>query len=141
MTRCAIDRRLNWLSVDPGAAGLPVAVDAPTHREIGHLCDSVHRLDRTVAALARDAGTRMRSMIETRERRQVMDFDPGNWLGLLAGIGLELFVESQGVIELSQFGGNDRSRCSLRLSRCEDFREQIFLRGGHEAVAGHADIG
>lgn len=63
--------------------GLAVAVDAPTHAQVGKLLHFTHLLDFTMAGLAGHlAGYYVLGVVEINMVRQVMDLDPLNGLGL-----------------------------------------------------------
>src|SRR5262249_31922775 len=107
-----------------------MAVDAPAHAEIGDLADALHALHRAVALLARHARVDVWPMIEICKVGQRMNAGPGDRTGVLDGI-----------VELVQLGGDDRSWRTLRL-----FGEFVFCpdgaqRSGDELVAVHANTG
>src|SRR6267154_6265558 len=109
-------------AVERGFA-LGVAIDAKVHVDFINRHDAIHRLDRSVTALALDSGVDMRVMREADEVGQrvdavPMDFErrlrvvgPGTSDGLDSTFGDSVAVAS----DASRDGGNARLRGSRRV--------------------------
>src|ERR1035437_2409266 len=67
VTGGTVDRSVNLLTCHAVPGGRAVAVDAPTHAEIGNLSHPLHGFDRPVAGLANDAGADVGAVIEVHE--------------------------------------------------------------------------
>jgi len=141
VTGRALNGWASCLAIHTGDLGFPVTVHTPPHREIRNLSQVIHALYRTMAALARDAGTQMSSVIEARIGGKIMDFYPGNRFWGFLGIPLQIAVKPQGVVELFQFVRNDGLGRPIRFTSLQDFRDHFFLRGRDEAMAAHANAG
>src|SRR5450759_2526619 len=67
VTGGTVDRSVNLLTCHAVPGGRAVAVDAPTHAEIGNLSHPLHGFDRPVTGLANDAGVDVGAVIEVHE--------------------------------------------------------------------------
>jgi hypothetical protein len=92
-----------------------------------------------MATLALHAGIRVRPVIETGESGQIMDFHPGNGLGLFAWVWLQLAVKTQGVVQFLQFGRHDQLGHPIRFSSFQEFGEHSFSRSRYEPMTAHAN--
>ena len=118
-----------------------MTVNTPPHREILHLPDAIHRLDRAVTMLALHAGIHMSLVVEARISGKIVHFDPRHRVCRSGRVWLQLSVQSQAVIQLLHFRGHDPLR---RLVRPQGFHVLVKRRvpiRRHEAVAIHAETG
>ena len=92
-----------------------------------------------MATLALHAGRRVRPVIETGESWQIMDFHPGNGLGLFVRVWLQLAVQTQGVVQFLQFGRHDRLEYTMGFLSFEEFGEYGFSRSHYEPMTTHAN--
>ena len=141
VARGAVDGRANGLAGNSRLVRRPVAVHAPAHAQVRNLADPLHRLDRSVACLALDAGAHVGAVVEVDEVGQVVHPDPPDWRSSAASHGLQRFVEGERVVELAKFRRDDRAGRAALACRLLLFFPHGAQRRGDVAVAVHADAG
>ncbi len=139
----AVDRRVHRHPIHALLVNIPMAVDAPSHRQALDLPNALHRLHRAVALLAFDARYHMGAVVEVNETGKVMHFDPLDRLLGLAFDGSKLVLDVQGerVVDLLNLRRDNLANLALFFFRRFVFGTNGAERGRNESMAIHAGTG
>ncbi len=139
----AVERRVHRHPVHALLVNIPMAVDAPSHRQALNLPNSLHRFHRAVAFLAYDARHDVGSVVEVDETGEVMHFNPLDRLWGSAFDRSELVVNIQGecIVDLLDLGRDNLANLALLLLRRFVFGANGAKSGRYESVAIHASPG
>ncbi len=140
MAHCAVERRIDGVSVDSVLCGLAMTVYAPAHRQSFKLPNSFHRFHRPVTFLTLNASRHMSTVVEADEVRQIVNLHPFDRLLLSTRFGQLRIVQTETVIKLLQFPGNNGVWFALFLICFRDLFLHDIKGTGDEFVALHADI-
>ena len=91
--------------------------------------------------LTRDARIHVSAMIEAGVSGKIVDFDPCNRMRGAGGVCLQLTVQTQAVIQLLHFGGDNPPRRLIGPQGFNVFLKRCLPVRRNEPVAVHADAG